>query len=185
MGTRYYIHVGDTTTSAGLVLTGLATHLWHGHQCSFEGDQVFCRTCKSVGFIRCIGDRIPSTGRHGREQALSDDLCICRCPIPPRLVASQVTYSTSGNSDGGSVDLSTLATAPFQYGLPPTREADKYDQRFCVVEESTGEPIKERRYKLTYRGGEMLGRTDGHGYTERVSGNAGDSIEIEVLAEGA
>jgi uncharacterized Zn-binding protein involved in type VI secretion len=185
METRYYIHVGDTTTTAGVVLTGLDSQRWHGHACAYEGDLVSCPACKSVGFIRCAGDRISATGPNGREQALSGDLCICRCPHPPRLLGSQSTYSVSGSSPADDFDFSTLADASLPFGASPTRTADEYDQRFLVVNDATGEPLKDRRYKLRYSGGELQGRTDAQGYTERVSGSAGESVEIDVFAEGA
>jgi len=58
-----------------------------------EDDDVICPACKSIGKIQCDGPRLPMTGPDGRRVALSDDLCICKCPTPPKLVASQQVMS--------------------------------------------------------------------------------------------
>lgn len=39
--------------------------------------------------IQCVGPRLSMTGPDNRRVALSDDLCVCKCPVPPLLVASQ------------------------------------------------------------------------------------------------
>ena len=191
MGTRYYIHVGDATTSDGVVLTGLDSVQWHGFALSFEGDSVFCRSCNSIGHIKCIDDRVSSTGTHGREQALSGDLCICRCSNPPRLVHSQTTAGTSSRAAAGQTAAGAISSygafagQAIQFGARATHGEAAYDQRFLVLDEATNEPVRDRRYKLTYADGELQGRTDAEGYTDYVSGHVGASVSIEVLAEGA
>jgi len=191
MGTRYYIHVGDATTSNGVVLTGLDSVQWHGFALSFEGDSVFCKSCNSIGHIKCIDDRVSSTGPHGREQALSGDLCICRCANPPRLLHSQTTAGTWSRTlagqaaAGAAIDYGEFAGQSIQFGARATHGEDAYDQRFLVLDEATNEPVKDRRYKLIFADGELQGRTNAEGYTDCVSGRAGGSVSIEVLAEGA
>ena len=180
---RYYIHVGDTTTSNGRVVSGLATHTWQGHACAFEGDAVSCPACKSVGVIRCTGTRVSSTGSHGKEEALDGDLCICHCRIPPRLVASQSTYGTTGDA-GSSVVASSVATA-IGLGRPVTRPQDTHDGHFQVIDEASGKPAVDHPYRLVFTGGKFRGRTDGDGCTVRVSGEPGDTVHIEIDPEGA
>lgn len=58
-----------------------------------ESDDVFCLVCKTIGKIQCVGPRLPMTGPDGRRVALSDDLCVCKCPVPPLLIASQRVMS--------------------------------------------------------------------------------------------
>ncbi|MDM0112588.1 PAAR domain-containing protein [Variovorax sp. J22R133] len=90
---RFFIMVGDPTTVAGVVITGSPTNLWQGKQTAWEGDQVECPKCGSIGVIQCTGDRpAPSTDAAGRQQALSLDLCICKCTPPPLLVQTQTSY---------------------------------------------------------------------------------------------
>ena len=62
---------------------------------AFEGDAVSCPACHSTGEILCDGPRWPKAGPDGRQTALSDDLCLCRCNPLPRLIASQSTMSMS------------------------------------------------------------------------------------------
>ena len=118
MGKRFYIHVGDTTTSAGKVLTGLSTSTWHGMSNAFDGDAVECPKCHSIGQIRVVGSRISSVGSHGRQRALSGDLGLCKCSPPPRLVASQDRAWTEGGGGrcsscarGSATDSATSASA--------------------------------------------------------------------------
>lgn len=115
MGKRFYIHVGDTTTSAGKVLTGLSTSTWHGISNAFDGDAVECPKCRNVGQIRTVGSRIFSVGAHGRQHALSGDLCLCKCNPPPRLVASQDSAWTEG--EAGDVVAGTSSRAIGSQGL--------------------------------------------------------------------
>ena len=175
MGTRFYIHVGDTTTSAGKVLTGLSTSTWHGLPNAFDGDAVECPKCGSVGQIRTVGSRISSVGSHGRQRALSGDLCLCKCSPPPRLVASQDSAWIDGSWRAGLPSAGDVAADV----SPPA------DQRFLVRDEVTGAPVANRLYRLSYLGGLAQGRTDAQGYTEYVSGTVGSEIRIEVFGEEA
>ncbi len=207
MGKRFYIHVGDTTTSAGKVLTGLSTSTWHGIPNAFDGDAVKCPKCGIVGHIRVVGSRVPSTGSHGRQRALSGDLCLCRCNPPPRLVASQDSAWTEGVA-GDVVAASESAQATgaafagvWRAGLSSAGGSDETgraagdesdatealtaDQRFLVRDEASGEPVANRLYRLSYVGGLVQGRTDAQGYTEYVCGRVGSEIRIEVFGEDA
>lgn len=202
MGKRFYIHVGDTTTSAGKVLTGLSTSTWHGMSNAFDGDAVECPKCRSIGQIRVVGSRISSVGAHGRQRALSGDLCLCRCSPPPRLLASQDSAWTEGEAGdvvpGKSFRAITgalpAAAAAFddswRAGLSSAGDAaadspPPADRRFLVRDEATGAPVASRLYRLSYLGGLVQGRTDAQGYTEYVSGTVGSEIRIEVFGEEA
>lgn len=88
---RYDIVKGDTTTAGGIVQSGDGKDLIGEREQAYENDPVWCPACKKIGKIVCDGQRISTTGPDGRQAALSDDLCVCGCPTPPRLVASQST----------------------------------------------------------------------------------------------
>ncbi|MDN7858342.1 PAAR domain-containing protein [Burkholderia cepacia] len=64
-----------------------------GTHIAYENDDVFCQVCKTIGKIQCVGPRLSMTGPDDRRVALSDDLCVCKCPVPPLLVASQHVMS--------------------------------------------------------------------------------------------
>ncbi|MEW6343180.1 MAG: PAAR domain-containing protein [Pseudomonadota bacterium] len=86
---RYDIVKGDTTTVGGIVQGGDGQDVLNGREQAYEHDPVWCPVCKAIGKIQRDGPRISTTGPDGREAALSDDLCICQCSPPPKLVASQ------------------------------------------------------------------------------------------------
>jgi len=91
----YYIRKGDRATAGGTVTDGSAVMYCDGLPLAFEGDAVSCPACQSTGKILCDGPRWPKAGPDGRQTALSDDLCLCRCNPLPRLIASQSTMSMS------------------------------------------------------------------------------------------
>ncbi|MCA8494969.1 PAAR domain-containing protein [Burkholderia arboris] len=91
---RFDIVKGDTTTAGGVVQGGDSGDLLNGREQAYENDPVMCPACGSVGVIKCDGPRHSMTGPDGRQAALSDDLCICKCVPPPKLIASQLTSYT-------------------------------------------------------------------------------------------
>ncbi|MBP0629588.1 MULTISPECIES: PAAR domain-containing protein [unclassified Cupriavidus] len=91
MARRYDITKGDLTTAGGVVAGGDGSDLLAGREQAYEGDPVWCPVCKTMGRIVCTGPRLSMQGPDGREAALSDDLCVCRCHPSPRLVPTQHT----------------------------------------------------------------------------------------------
>ncbi|TKC91600.1 PAAR domain-containing protein [Trinickia terrae] len=90
---RYLILNGDKTTANGVVQAKSTTVQLHGKDVAHENDEVACPACHSTGKIQCEGPRQVMTAPDGRRAALSDDLCICQCSPPPKLVASQQVMS--------------------------------------------------------------------------------------------
>jgi uncharacterized Zn-binding protein involved in type VI secretion len=90
---RYLILNGDKTTANGTVIAAATTIQFTGRDVAHEGDEVQCPACNSTGKIQCDGPRQVMTAPDGRHAALSDDLCICKCNPPPKLVASQQSMS--------------------------------------------------------------------------------------------
>nr|WP_093643931.1 PAAR domain-containing protein [Paraburkholderia aspalathi] len=86
---RYLILDGDQTTTAGTIHAKDTALGLNGRYVAHEGDEVSCPACSSTGTISCDGPRLPMNGPDNRRTALSDDLCICKCSPPPKLVASQ------------------------------------------------------------------------------------------------
>ncbi|WP_075794847.1 PAAR domain-containing protein [Massilia putida] len=85
---RYHITAGAGTTAGGKVLSGSSTDSIDGARVACAGDPVSCPQCHATGVIEPDGPRL-SDRFDGREKALSDDVCRCKCDPPPRLVASQ------------------------------------------------------------------------------------------------
>lgn len=85
---RYYIRAGATTTAGGTVRASSEFNVIDGLPVAREGDAVDCPACGTQGRIECVVPRLSDTF-DGKEYALSDDLCICECSPPPKLVADQ------------------------------------------------------------------------------------------------
>ncbi|WP_111934691.1 PAAR domain-containing protein [Paraburkholderia bryophila] len=90
---RYSILDGDRSTASGTVHARPTTLSFSGRHVAHEGDDIACPACNSTGKIKCDGPRFTMPGPGGRRSALSDDLCICKCDPPPKLVASQQAMS--------------------------------------------------------------------------------------------
>ncbi|MBB3213270.1 putative Zn-binding protein involved in type VI secretion [Herbaspirillum sp. Sphag1AN] len=88
---RHPVCKGDKTTANGVVQSGNPNHKISNRELAYEGDKIWCESCKSMGEIVCSGPRLSMTGPDGRRIALSGDACACRCRPRPKLLASQRT----------------------------------------------------------------------------------------------
>jgi hypothetical protein len=64
-----------------------------------------------------------------------------------------------------------------------TQESEKvreYNQHFLIVDERTGQPLKHRRYQVTFNGQVIDGETDENGNTQLFHYHSSDEIIIEV-----
>ncbi|WP_282667172.1 PAAR domain-containing protein [Moraxella lacunata] len=91
--TRYYILESDTTTAGGIVQTTTNPTIFNvsGKKQSCIGDDVWCPACQSMGKIVPTGPRL-SFSLGGAMPALNDDLCLCKCNPPPKLIHSQTSF---------------------------------------------------------------------------------------------
>ncbi len=85
---RNMIVQGDKTTSDGVVLEGDMTTLNDGKPLAYHGASVQCPRCRSIGHIVGVGPSWPMRFM-SKQVALENDLCICKCDPPPRLIASR------------------------------------------------------------------------------------------------
>jgi uncharacterized Zn-binding protein involved in type VI secretion len=88
---RYDILKGDRTMTGGAVDGGDSNDKVGDREQAYENDPVWCPACNTMGRIVCVGARLSMTAPDGREGALSDDLCVCRCNPSPLLIPSQNT----------------------------------------------------------------------------------------------
>jgi uncharacterized Zn-binding protein involved in type VI secretion len=107
MGRRFNITLGATTTAGGIVTTGCPLDTLDGVPLALEGDAIDCPACHGTGRIQCNGQRASSTF-DGKQYALSDDLCICNCDPPPRLVANQTHMFEASNDGPGDIGRTTV-----------------------------------------------------------------------------
>jgi uncharacterized Zn-binding protein involved in type VI secretion len=91
---RHHITLGATTTAKGVVITATSLMSVNDARMALEGDTIACPACKSVGKIVCVEPRQPESSE-GKKVALDKDLCVCKCRIPPKLIANQtLRYQT-------------------------------------------------------------------------------------------
>lgn len=159
---RYFIRVGDKTTAGGEVIQGEERTKHHGAALSYEGAEIYCHTCKSVGHISKV---LPyrSMSLFGKQIALENDICNCKCSPPPRLIASQNTGSMS--FDGEELKKMGFGSAA-TFGR--AMSATDFDEqlRFTSPE---GIPLARVRYQITLEDGSIQsGITDESGRTERI-----------------
>ena len=95
---RYMILKGDKTTADGVVLEGDETTTNAGRPLAYQGAAIYCPACKSQGRIVRDGPHLPMSFLAGKQVALDNDLCVCKCDPPPRLIASRQDMSMSFES---------------------------------------------------------------------------------------
>ena len=106
-------------------------------------------------------------------QALNGDLCICKCTPPPRLIATQETYGTSG-----VVDLENYLCMNWVPGVFPSSSFDIY---FLIKNEITGHPLSNMPYRISLQSGRIfLGVTNEQGCTQRAHSSIPEQAKIEV-----
>ena len=174
---RYFITLGAPTNAGGKVVSASSESQIDGAAIALEGDLVACPACGTTGKIRCVDPRIPETW-NGRNVALENDLCICRCDTPPRLMTSQVLRSQVIKDSGRALSNSTPRQAP------AGAAAGAFSEQFVLVDEGTGSPARGREYALVRSNGKLeFGTCDAQGRTHVLSATAHAEV-VEVYVEG-
>ena len=125
---RYLIRDGDTTTAGGVV-AATGTHMpIYGHSVALEGDSVQCPACKSVGYIKCVPPIRRATGHANKQLSVDGDLCICKCPSPPRLIASQKQASIGFDAQ----EIATRTGLPASYTGGIGKQVNGYQVKLAV-----------------------------------------------------
>ncbi|MBF3496265.1 MULTISPECIES: PAAR domain-containing protein [Burkholderia] len=89
---RRFIRQGDKTDRNGVVVEGIVGTSFQGQPFAYLGAPVLCPACGTTGVI--ISDGSPrAMTMMGKQVALENDLCQCKCEPLPKLVASQTLGS--------------------------------------------------------------------------------------------
>ncbi|WP_175792273.1 PAAR domain-containing protein [Burkholderia ambifaria] len=86
---RRFIRQGDKTDRNGVVVAGIVGTSLQGQPFAYLGASVQCPACGTMGVIISDGSSRAMT-MMGKQVALENDLCQCKCEPLPRLVASQI-----------------------------------------------------------------------------------------------
>ncbi len=174
---RYTITLGASTTSGGQVISASSDGRIDGVPIALEGDLVTCPACNSAGKIQCVGPRIPESW-NGKNVALENDLCICRCPLPPKLLPNQTLRSQVIKDSGRALSQSAPETA--------SRSAfgESFSDCYRLVDDFSGQALAHREYALVRASGKLeFGTSDARGQTHVLSSTA-QPEPIEIYAQG-
>ena len=174
---RYTITLGAATTSGGKVISASSDGKIDGFPIALEGDLVTCPECKTAGKILCVGPRIPETWG-GKNVALENDLCICRCASAPRLLPNQ-TMRCQVIKDTGRA-LSDPGAGAGQRAV----SAHSFTDRFVLVDDHDGTPLPCREYAVVRASGKLeFGTSDACGQTHLLSSTSQAEC-VEIYAQG-
>jgi uncharacterized Zn-binding protein involved in type VI secretion len=175
---RYTITLGAPTSSGGRVISASSEGKIDGVPIALEGDLVSCPACKTAGKIQCVGPRIPESW-HGKNVALENDLCICRCAVPPKLRPSQMLRSQVIKDTGRA--LSNPASDAPMCGP----KGQVYTDRFKLVDVHDGRALVNREYAVVRASGKLeFGTSDATGQTHLLSATA-QAESVEIYAQGS
>jgi uncharacterized Zn-binding protein involved in type VI secretion len=157
---RYYIRLGAKTTAGGVVKAASTKDFLNGMPMALEGDPIDCPACGTEGVIEALPPRISST-YNGRQFALSDDLCICRCSPSPKLLADQ----------NGMCQILALASVESAAEKAARTVSAKTAEMIPVrlADEATGNPYVHCSYQLELKDRTIEGVTDEDGLTRPLS----------------
>lgn len=174
---RYTITLGAPTTSGGKVISASSDVRIDGAPIALEGDLVTCPKCKTAGKIQCVGPRIPES-LNGKNVALENDLCICRCGVPPKLMPNQAVRSQVIKDTGRA--LSNPVADRDMRGS----QGQAYTEQFRLVDDHDGKPLARREYAVVRASGKLeFGTSDDTGHTHVLSTTA-HAEPVEIYAQG-
>ncbi len=181
---RFFICDGDVTTAGGVVMAS-GTHMpIDGRPVALEGDGVKCPACKSTGHIQCVPPMRPITGHANKQLSVEGDLCICQCPSPPRLIASQKQVSMGCSAP--EVASTSGAAAWLAHAGGSLAVFGYIFDRVVVLQDKSGNPLKNLPYKITLETGQVFeGVTDEVGQTEKVCSTQAHTATIEAPYYGS
>jgi len=170
---RYTITLGATTAAGGKVASASSNGRINGSRIAVEDDVISCPACKSQGKIKCIEPRIPELW-NGKKVALENDLCICGCAVPPRLIPNQSLKCQNLS------DHTQIKAAAFSDGVPLTRDSGRavFDDKFVLIDADTDEPMSYTEYAIRRANGHLeYGTTDAKGQTHLLAA----TLEVESV----
>ena len=174
---RYTITLGSPTSSGGKVISASSDGKIDGVPIALEGDLVACPACKTAGKIMCVGPRIPETW-NGKNVALENDLCICRCASAPKLMPSQTLRSQVIKDTGRAL------SNPGHVGAVRGASGVVFTDRFVLVDDDNGAALPNREYAVVRASGKLeFGTSNAAGETHLLSATA-QAESVEIYAQG-
>ncbi|QBE62738.1 PAAR domain-containing protein [Pseudoduganella lutea] len=179
---RYHITLGARTTAGGAVISASSARFINGVKVAVEDDKIACPACKSTGVIKPGGPRIPETC-DGKQVALQDDLCICKCAPPPRLIANQTLKSQRIDGEGHAAGMA-LKAALVADDQSAIEQVSDDALPLLLVHPGTEEPFNYRAYRLELTDDRTIqGTTDEDGATRPLTADERKSLVAWHVAD--
>lgn len=176
---RHTITEGALTTVGAKVSRASSHGSINGARIALENDPVDCPACNSTGRIVCAGTRLNERW-NGVQVALEDDLCVCLCYPPPRLIPSQTVRFQSVAGGADVADSSEIDSEPG--AAAASEQQGFYDQHFYVKDEA-GQPLVDFPYVIELGSGRRIeGRTDREGKTAKAAASRAEHATLIVYA---
>ncbi|MPW45514.1 PAAR domain-containing protein [Acinetobacter guerrae] len=171
MAKGFAIH-NAPTNHGGIVPSTQMRSSQQGNLFVRAGDGHFCPKCKCWSTVIKSHDHIIIDGK---SVAYAGDKLTCGATIQPQ--QSHVV------GDSGSYYSHSQNSNTMNNFVEQTKK--QYGQKFLIVDEETGKPLINVCYEISMTGIVMKkGHTDGNGYTEAITSENPDEIEINILSEG-
>ena len=161
---RYFITLGAPTTSGGKVTSGSRFRTIDGVPVAVVGDTCWCPACLSEGVIAPDGPRLDEA-IDGRQAALHDDLCVCKCSPPPRLVAAQTLLCQSIDSAWYAGQVATAAETAALANAAGMEASEADLLPLVLIDPDTHEPLESGAYRLVLPEGRVEDTLDDKGWT--------------------
>jgi hypothetical protein len=124
-----------------------------------------------------VGPRIPETWG-GKNVALENDLCVCRCATPPRLMPKQTMRCQVIKDTGRALSEPERAVGV------RTQSSQVYTDRFVLVDDHDGTPLPGREYAVVRASGKLeFGTSGADGQTHQLSTTPYPE-SVEIYAQG-
>jgi uncharacterized Zn-binding protein involved in type VI secretion len=179
---RCYITLDATTTAGGKVRSASSIMSIDGVRAALDQDKVWCTQCNSEGYIALDGPRLSFTCK-GRQYALHDDLCICKCTPAPRLIAAQTRCLQRIDADWHAAKAGAAGTAAAQLNTAGSRAATRDGVPLVLLDPDTREPFRHRPYRLQLADRVIEGTTDQNGATRPLTA-AERALFVQWQVEG-
>lgn len=124
---------------------------YNGKLACYEGDPVFCNACKSWGVTKCVPPYRRHAGPDGRQSNLDGDLCLCKCPTPPRLKASFENVRMCFQEQEVAANPEAIS-----WQIYAGHAIEEHEIVYEIVDAATGSPVEGMTYKLMSAGNTLL-----------------------------
>ncbi|TFW29612.1 PAAR domain-containing protein [Massilia horti] len=167
-----WIREGDKAACGGTVVEGDQNCHSDGRAYAFEGARMACpKNC-----VIAEGYEF-RTVTNGCNQVLHGMKTSGGCPLLSTINDFDGLFNESGEE------------VPIRFVLDDAgkwvgKTNDGYDHQFLLTDESTGNPLPNRYYRMTLNGKVTEGKSDAHGKTEKVTSDDPAEVTVEIMPEG-